>query len=398
MTGTGILVLVTQVESANQTVNIGATIDALNVFLALTLATNIVSTGLISFRIIKINRDVASMVSSNHSPARSASMRILSVIVESAAIYTSLLTAILIANRYDAFVTFALIDCTPPTIGLVFSYIIIRVSRGTSYESTVQTIPASTLRLRNHTYELDQSLSTRPGPRHEVQVRIHSERTQATTEGASKEDLTIGNTPYYLWASLLDPRIGYTMLKHQFADDPGLLFDLEESKKALRPEYETQYAPKRLVTPAVASMSTTMPAPARCPNKSPKKSFADRLWSQQTISVSQQDELQRYFDMTSTPLPIKDTDILAWWYGSRALFPNLYEMARDIHCIPGSAVAVEQVFSGARDTIALRRARLSANTIRTPMVLKAHIPLVRKEVIDILDEVDNIELQNSLNN
>ncbi|KAF7348031.1 hypothetical protein MSAN_01755500 [Mycena sanguinolenta] len=153
--GTGILVLVTQVQSATQNASVEATINALNAFLSLTLATNIVSTGLISFRIIKINRDVASMASSNRSPARSASMRILSIIVESAAMYTLLLTAILITNRYDEFVTFALIDCTPPTIGLVFSYIIIRVSRGTSYESTVQGIPASTLRLRDQTLHLE---------------------------------------------------------------------------------------------------------------------------------------------------------------------------------------------------------------------------------------------------
>ncbi|KAJ6462554.1 hypothetical protein C8R45DRAFT_841630 [Mycena sanguinolenta] len=61
----------------------------------------------------------------------------------------------------------------------------------------------------------------------------------------------------------------------------------------------------------------------------------------------------------------------------------------------GSAVAVERVFSGGRDTIALRRARLSANTNRTLMVLKAQIRLARKEVIEILDEADDIQLHNS---
>ncbi|KAJ6454388.1 hypothetical protein C8R45DRAFT_944645 [Mycena sanguinolenta] len=100
-------------------------------------------------------------------------------------------------------------------------------------------------------------------------------------------------SPYYLWASLLDPRIGYTMLKHQFSDDPGLLFDLEDSKNALRTEYETQYAPMRPDTPAVASTSTTPASDARRHGpESPKNSFADRLWSLQTMSASQQDELQ----------------------------------------------------------------------------------------------------------
>ncbi|KAJ7884330.1 hypothetical protein B0H14DRAFT_3743513 [Mycena olivaceomarginata] len=58
-----------------------------------------------------------------------------------------------------------------------------------------------------------------------------------------------------------------------------------------------------------------------------------------------------------------------------------------------SAVAVERVFSGGRDTTALRRAKLKPETIRTLMILKAHIRLARKEIIEVLDEVDIIELE-----
>ncbi|KAF8801335.1 hypothetical protein BYT27DRAFT_7115405 [Phlegmacium glaucopus] len=75
--------------------------------------------------------------------------------------------------------------------------------------------------------------------------------------------------------------------------------------------------------------------------------------------------------------------------GRRAQFPNLFCLARDILCIPGelfqhtdqnlachiiysylgSAVAVERIFSGGRDTISLRRASLNADTIRILMLL-----------------------------
>ncbi|KAF8981928.1 hypothetical protein BDQ17DRAFT_1194476, partial [Cyathus striatus] len=71
-----------------------------------------------------------------------------------------------------------------------------------------------------------------------------------------------------------------------------------------------------------------------------------------------------------------------WWLGHRAQFPNLYYLAMNVLSIPGnsdtdmsgvcyfvgSAVGVERVFSGGRDTVSLRRASLSAETIRTLML------------------------------
>ena len=41
----------------------------------------------------------------------------------------------------------------------------------------------------------------------------------------------------------------------------------------------------------------------------------------------------------------------------------------------GSAVAVERVFSGGRDTISLRRASLNANTIRILMLVRSQARL-----------------------
>jgi hypothetical protein len=51
------------------------------------------------------------------------------------------------------------------------------------------------------------------------------------------------------------------------------------------------------------------------------------------------------------------------------------------HCLPnhtlGSAVAVQRIFSGARNVIGIRRARLQAETICKLMLVKAQIRTVR---------------------
>ena len=43
----------------------------------------------------------------------------------------------------------------------------------------------------------------------------------------------------------------------------------------------------------------------------------------------------------------------------------------------GSAVAVERIFSGGRDTISLRRASLKPDTIRVLMLVKQRLRLAR---------------------
>jgi len=45
----------------------------------------------------------------------------------------------------------------------------------------------------------------------------------------------------------------------------------------------------------------------------------------------------------------------------------------------GSAVAVERIFSGGRDTISLRRASLHADTIRVLMLVKKRLHLARSQ-------------------
>ncbi|KAF7368467.1 hypothetical protein MVEN_00169900 [Mycena venus] len=115
-------------------------VDWMNALISLTLCTNVICTGLISFQIIRVHRRIAWMASTDSSRD---TIRIVSIIVESAAVYTAMLAATLVVARLRGFGIFILVDCLSPTIltqndfkGLIFSSIIIRVSRGTSVWST----------------------------------------------------------------------------------------------------------------------------------------------------------------------------------------------------------------------------------------------------------------------
>jgi hypothetical protein len=52
----------------------------------------------------------------------------------------------------------------------------------------------------------------------------------------------------------------------------------------------------------------------------------------------------------------------------------------------GSAVAVERIFSGGRDTISPRRASLDPETIRTLMLAKQVLRLARTAINDLLGD------------
>ncbi|KAF8237951.1 hypothetical protein L208DRAFT_1245147, partial [Tricholoma matsutake] len=94
---------------------------------------------------------------------------------------------------------------------------------------------------------------------------------------------------------------------------------------------------------------------------SPQKSFMAQYCRKEEPSVN---ELKEYFK-----LPAEDFDACNQFMGGwvdelrscpYAWFPNLFHLACDILCIPGSAVA-EWVLSGGQDTISLCHASLNAD-------------------------------------
>ncbi|KAF7346964.1 Transposase-like protein [Mycena venus] len=172
---------------------------------------------------------------------------------------------------------------------------------------------------------------------------------------------------YYSWATLLDPRLSYEGLRRDYADDPELLAGLETAKNQLQVHYNTHYA-----------NTNTAVSQQQLPPGSPVKFNIFARYGPQTGSTdSAKNELAEYFRLTNNPPSFEDTDPLKWWYMRRNKFPKLYRLARDMLCIPGSAVAVERIFSSGRDTIGLRRSRLKAETIRILMFVKARLRVER---------------------
>jgi hypothetical protein len=110
-------------------------------------------------------------------------------------------------------------------------------------------------------------------------------------------------------------------------------------------------------------------------------------------SSSSKAEISRYLREDLTEM-----SPLAWWRSNAHRFPKLAAMARDYLCIPGkfghiggfelstnhlmyflgTSVAVERVFSAGRDVISVRRASLSAESIRMLMNYRAGIILEKR--------------------
>ena len=193
---------------------------------------------------------------------------------------------------------------------------------------------------------------------------------------------------------VLDPRISYEGMKLDYENDSQLAEYLECSKKDLHAYYESHYANRHLaptLNRPIGHTSQTPVSSSTCtPLHSPQKNFTLRF---QRKTKAAADELEDYFK-----LPAEDFEScnpVHWWMGRRAQFPNLFWLVRDLLCIPGklylthkviflftkpvlgSAVAVERVFSGGRDTISLRRASLHPEPIKVLMLVKKKLHLAR---------------------
>ncbi|KAF5337795.1 hypothetical protein D9758_016284 [Tetrapyrgos nigripes] len=183
-------------------------------------------------------------------------------------------------------------------------------------------------------------------------------------------------SPFYVWASLLDPRISYAGLKEDFTNDEILKQDLEAFKEWLMDYYNIHYAGRYLrqdkcsaTTDSAGNVTTTSPQ---------KINFTARYQKRCRFGTN---ELEEYFKLDQQDFEM--TDPIHWWYRHRKIYPNLYCLARNILAIPGSAVAIERIFSGGRDTISLRRASLKPETIETLMLVKQRVHLARNAVEDL---------------
>ncbi|KAL5478914.1 hypothetical protein ACEPAI_2201 [Sanghuangporus weigelae] len=175
-------------------------------------------------------------------------------------------------------------------------------------------------------------------------------------------------SPYYLWASLLDLRISYDKLCEIAQGDPTLLKTIKDSKAKLYDFFNDKYTTRQQELPTNNAEQSL--------SKMRTNDLAILLYG--TEQHTQHDELKEFFSMPRHS-SLFEIDTIEWWAAHRVQFPQLLRLARDIHCIPGSAVAVERVFSGGRDTIALRRASLKPGTIGRLMILKYALQASHKQ-------------------
>ncbi|PPQ88590.1 hypothetical protein CVT25_009970 [Psilocybe cyanescens] len=96
-------------------------------FISMTLATNILCTLLIGYRIEKIRRDLKGAAVGG-SVGQSAVI----MVIESAAIYSSAVICLMITYQLDSNAQYTVLDLTSPLIGITFTIIILRVSLGIS--------------------------------------------------------------------------------------------------------------------------------------------------------------------------------------------------------------------------------------------------------------------------
>ena len=80
-------------------------------------------------------------------------------------------------------------------------------------------------------------------------------------------------------------------------------------------------------------------------------------------------EIKRY--LTSSLAILEGQCPLSWWKVHATEYPTLARMARDILSIPLTSVAVERIFSGARDILPYRRNRMSHQMITALMLTKS---------------------------
>jgi len=161
-------------EARNGHSVLGATAFARSIyFFAATLAVNLVCTCLIAFRICMVRRAVVGYVTGVRR-ARNA----LSIVLESAAIYTIGLVCMIILAGVDSAVLFFFLNSMPPLIGLVFTFVVLgssdsndrRYSESTAVEAQSSSGPRSVKSNGRISLPIGQSPSNGEG------VHIHLER------------------------------------------------------------------------------------------------------------------------------------------------------------------------------------------------------------------------------
>ncbi|KAI0299226.1 hypothetical protein BC826DRAFT_64231 [Russula brevipes] len=141
-----------------------------NAFFSCTLALNAVCTGLIAFRIWRAQQQTRG----------SNLMHVSVIVIESGAIYLSVLACVVASYNLESLLFFIFLDITSPVIGIVFSLIIIRISIGASSKKTCPSGPSLSYSMPSKTVTGNMSRSNGP-------IVFRSMTTTQFTDGQESE-------------------------------------------------------------------------------------------------------------------------------------------------------------------------------------------------------------------
>lgn len=115
------------------------TMECMGAFCALTLAANLLSSGLLAYRIWKIERNV-----STSRATKVMTTSIMRVVMDSAILYTIALLATVTGSLCSGSGPFVLIDMLTPIISIAFYMVIIRIAIGKNTHSQILTVRGGT--------------------------------------------------------------------------------------------------------------------------------------------------------------------------------------------------------------------------------------------------------------
>jgi hAT family C-terminal dimerisation region len=115
--------------------------------------------------------------------------------------------------------------------------------------------------------------------------------------------------------------------------------------------------------------------PSQSISKPKKKSLEYELLEEYATIVSEDNDIDRYFDLATVVCVLKEKEdqtkwLLNWWAGNVTEYPRMAAAARDFLLIPALEVDIEALFSLGRDILGIRRYLLSLESIRALIILK----------------------------
>ncbi|KAG1760884.1 hypothetical protein EDD22DRAFT_988109 [Suillus occidentalis] len=132
---TGALSVYGDSQTSSTIISTEATVACMGLFCGFTLATNLLSSGLLAYRIWKIERNV-----STSRATRVMTTSIMRVVMDSAILYTVALLATVTGSLCAGSGPFVLIDVLTPIISIAFYMVIIRIAIGKKTHSQILTV------------------------------------------------------------------------------------------------------------------------------------------------------------------------------------------------------------------------------------------------------------------